>query len=173
MPGFAKVDLAHPLWSLLMVAGSCVYLSGRCRTLQGVTGDSQDEATLWGAVLHGDPESFGLIFDLHKDRVFRHAVRWQGASPESDDAVALAFMELWRRRTDVRLVGGSVLLDRQPGPEPWELCDGRHRRLNRMPELGWLRHRALEPSGPIDLALTGKNWRPREESIRKGLRDIE
>lgn len=98
-----------------------------------MTGDPQDEAALWRAVVGGDPAAFGLIFDLHKDRVFRHAVRWHGAGPESEDTVAVAFLELWRRRTDVRLVGGSVL--------PWLLvtttnvvrnqarAERRHRRL--------------------------------------------
>lgn len=71
--------------------------------------DGQDEESLWRAALEGGSAAFGMIFDLHKDRVYRHAVRWLKAGPEAEDATAVVFLELWRRRADVRLVGGSVL----------------------------------------------------------------
>jgi DNA-directed RNA polymerase specialized sigma24 family protein len=67
-----------------------------------------DEA-LWRRSLDGDGEAFGALFDRHRDRVFRHACRLVDARHDAEDVTASAFLELWRRRTDVRLVEGSVL----------------------------------------------------------------
>jgi RNA polymerase sigma factor (sigma-70 family) len=67
-----------------------------------------DEA-LWHRSLAGDGEAFGGLFDRHRDRVFRHACRLVDARHEAEDVAASAFLELWRRRADVRLVEGSVL----------------------------------------------------------------
>jgi RNA polymerase sigma-70 factor (ECF subfamily) len=67
-----------------------------------------DEA-LWRRSLDGDGEAFGGLFDRHRDRVFRHACRLVDARHDAEDVAASAFLELWRRRADVRLVEGSVL----------------------------------------------------------------
>lgn len=72
-----------------------------------------DEA-LWALAAEGNGEAFGVLFDRHQDRVFRHAMRLLGSRQDADDAVAAAFLELWRRRSDVRIVNGSVL--------PWLLA---------------------------------------------------
>jgi RNA polymerase sigma-70 factor (ECF subfamily) len=82
---------------------------GRARTLQDVTGDEVGEAALWARSLSGDAEAFAAIFDRHRDRVFRQAARLVEARDEAEDIAAAAFLELWRRRQDVRLVSGSVL----------------------------------------------------------------
>lgn len=124
-------------------------------------GDRQDEAALWGAALNGDSAAFGMIFDLHKDRVYRHAVRWLTAGPEAEDVTAIVFLELWRRRAGVRLVGGSVL--------PWMLvttanvvrnharAERRYRRLlsalPREPAAAGADEAALSSVGLIDPAL--------------------
>jgi RNA polymerase sigma factor (sigma-70 family) len=71
------------------------------------TGD--DEAALWRRSLTGDGGAFGAVFDLHRDRVHRHACRLLDTVADAEDATASAFLELWRRRDDVRLVDGSVL----------------------------------------------------------------
>jgi RNA polymerase sigma factor (sigma-70 family) len=67
-----------------------------------------DEA-LWRRSLDGDGEAFGLLFDRHRERVFRHACRMAQTRHDAEDVVASAFLELWRRRADVRLVEQSML----------------------------------------------------------------
>jgi RNA polymerase sigma-70 factor (ECF subfamily) len=64
---------------------------------------------LWARSLDGDAEAFAAVFDLHRDRVFGQAARLLEGRHEAEDVAASAFLELWRRRGDVRLVGGSVL----------------------------------------------------------------
>jgi RNA polymerase sigma-70 factor (ECF subfamily) len=64
---------------------------------------------LWSRSLAGDGEAFGTLFDRHKDRVYRHAYRLARSRPDAEDVSAAAFLELWRRRSAVRLVEGSVL----------------------------------------------------------------
>lgn len=67
------------------------------------------EHQLWAAALGGDGEAFGLVFDRHKDRVFRHCLRLVDTRADAEDVTASAFLELWRRRHDVRVVDRSVL----------------------------------------------------------------
>jgi RNA polymerase sigma-70 factor (ECF subfamily) len=67
-----------------------------------------DEA-LWLRSLDGDGDAFGSLFDRHRDRVFRHACRLAETRHDAEDVVASTFLELWRRRADVRLTDRSVL----------------------------------------------------------------
>lgn len=67
------------------------------------------ETELWERSLSGDGEAFGMIFDLHRDRVYHHARRLVDTTEDGEDVAAAAFLELWRRRGSVRLVRGSVL----------------------------------------------------------------
>lgn len=69
----------------------------------------QGDAELWGAAVDGNGAAFGLLFDRHRDRLFRAALHSVPTPVDAEDAVATAFLELWRRRKDVRLVDGSVL----------------------------------------------------------------
>ena len=73
----------------------------------------RSEQALWERGVAGDGDAFGLIFDLHRDRVFRHAYRILQDVHDAEDATAVAFLELWRRRHRVRRVDGS--------PLPWLL----------------------------------------------------
>jgi RNA polymerase sigma-70 factor (ECF subfamily) len=68
-----------------------------------------DEARLWALARGGDALAFAAVFDLHRDRVFRQAVRLLESWPDAEDVSASAFLELFRRRDDVRIVNGSVL----------------------------------------------------------------
>jgi RNA polymerase sigma factor (sigma-70 family) len=78
------------------------------RTVLGVRSFS-DEPTTWAAALGNDGDAFGAIFDQHRDRVYRHALRMTANVPDAEDVTAAAFLELWRRRKSVRVVDGSVL----------------------------------------------------------------
>lgn len=68
-----------------------------------------DERQLWTRSLDHDSRAFAAIFDLHRDRVFRHVVRQVESRADADEVTASAFLELWRLRERVRLVDGSVL----------------------------------------------------------------
>lgn len=80
------------------------------------------DEVLWRRSLAGDGEAFGLLFDLHRGRVFRHACRLASTRHDAEDLVATAFLELWRLRARVRLVDGSVL--------PWLLATTTNLGLN-------------------------------------------
>lgn len=67
------------------------------------------ETELWAAALSGDGEAFASVFDLHRDRVYLHALRLVANAHDAEDVTAGAFLELWRRRKSVRLVEGSTL----------------------------------------------------------------
>lgn len=78
------------------------------RTVLGVRSIG-DEATNWAAVLGNDGNTFVAIFDQHRDRVYRHALRMTANVHDAEDVTAGAFLELWRRQKSVRIVDGSVL----------------------------------------------------------------
>lgn len=73
------------------------------------TATSTSESALWSAARQADERAFAGVFDLHRDRVFRHAMRLVDSRADAEDVVAMAFADLWRRRDDVRVVDGSVL----------------------------------------------------------------
>lgn len=94
---------------------------------------SDEELLLWQAVQEGEGVAFGQVYDLHRNRVYRHAVRLVDTYVDAEDVTAVAFLELWRNRGRVRLVNGSVL--------PWLLVTTTNasRNLHRSVR----RHRAL------------------------------
>lgn len=94
---------------------------------------SRGEPGTWNAVSTGDGNAFVAIFDLHHDRVYRHALRMTANVHDAEDVTAAAFLELWRRRKSVRVVDGSVL--------PWLLVTATN--LVRNLARGLRRHRAL------------------------------
>lgn len=71
--------------------------------------NTDSEEGLWHQSLLGHGDAFGALYDLHRDRVFRHAYRLCGNHHEAEDIMAASFLELWRRRKQVRIVEGSVL----------------------------------------------------------------
>lgn len=70
---------------------------------------SSSEALWWRRALDGDGDAFARIFDLHRDRLFKSALGRTSSTTDAEDAVAAAFLELWRKRRTVRVVDGSVL----------------------------------------------------------------
>jgi RNA polymerase sigma-70 factor (ECF subfamily) len=99
---------------------------------------SDDEAAAWANVLRGDGDAFVAIFDQHRDRTYRHALRLTANIHDAEDVVAGAFLELWRRRQSVRLVDGSVL--------PWLLVTAAN--LSRNLTRSLRRYRSLVASLP-------------------------
>lgn len=79
----------------------------RWRTFLSVS--KVDDEDHWRQAVAGAGESFGVIFDRHVARVRRHARALTGTTADAEDVVAVAFLEAWRRRDQVRLVGGSML----------------------------------------------------------------
>lgn len=80
----------------------------RVRTFQGVNAAGEEEST-WTAALANDERAFIAIFDVHKSRVYRHALWLTANVHDAEDITAVTFLELWRRRKSVRVVDGSVL----------------------------------------------------------------
>jgi len=103
-----------------------------------VVGSNEDEAIAWAAVLSNDGDAFVAIFDQHRDRVFRHALRMTANVHDAEDVTAGAFFELWRRQKSVRVIDGSVL--------PWLLVTTTN--LARNLTRGLRRYRALIASLP-------------------------
>lgn len=99
---------------------------------------SEDEAAAWASVLRGDGDAFVAIFDQHRDRTYRHALRLTANMHDAEDVVAGSFLELWRRRKSVRLVDGSVL--------PWLLVTATN--LSRNVTRSLRRYRSLVASLP-------------------------
>lgn len=92
-----------------------------------------DEPAAWAAALGNDSDAFAVIFDLHRDRVYRLSLRMTANVHDAEDVTAAAFLELWRHRRSVRVVEGSVL--------PWLLVTATN--LARNLAHGLRRYRAL------------------------------
>ena len=129
--GARRGDVQTNIGSLLVTGGNARYVatqpatrdaSARPGHLPGMGAEHVDETALWQRSSAGDAEAFASSFDLHRDRVFRHAVRLLTEWGEAEDIAAATFLELWRRRRDVRVVNGSVL--------PWLLVTPSNLALN-------------------------------------------
>ena len=70
--------------------------------------DDSDE-TVWRRVTDGDARAYGVVWDRHRDRVFRHLVARGTTRADAEDLTAVVFLELWRRRGAVRFVDGSLV----------------------------------------------------------------
>lgn len=128
---------------------------GVIRTLLVVTGVAGDDAALWSESLDGDGGAFGALFDLHRERVYRHALRLTANRQDAEDVTAAAFLELWRRRRDVRLVGESVL--------PWLLVTATNVGLN--VTRGTRRYRRLLARLPRETAVSD----PATDVVEQGM----
>jgi RNA polymerase sigma-70 factor (ECF subfamily) len=103
-----------------------------------VVGSPKEEPAAWAASLENDGSAFAVVFDLHRDRVYHHALRMTTNVHDAEDVVAAAFFELWRHRKSVRVVDGSVL--------PWLLVTTTN--LSRNLTRGIRRYQALVASLP-------------------------
>jgi RNA polymerase sigma-70 factor (ECF subfamily) len=80
------------------------------------------ELALWTRARAGDQAAFGALFDLHKDRVFRHAFRLLADRTDAEDILGTVFFELWRKRHDVHVSDASIL--------PWLLVTTTNTAMN-------------------------------------------
>ena len=103
------------------------------------------DAQLWAAAVRGDGESFGLVFDRHRDRVLRHSLRLVPGWHDAEEVVAVTFLEAWRKRDGVRFVGDSLL--------PWLLATATN--VSRNVARSARRYRALlgKLPAPVDRGL--------------------
>lgn len=109
--------------------------------------DLSDEE-LWQRVVSGDGRAYGVVWDRHRDRVFRHLIGAGNSGPDAEDLSAAVFLELWRRRSSIRFVDGSVL--------PWLIVTARN--VHRNSSRARLRYRTFlnslpAPSGVPDHAV--------------------
>ncbi|WP_217181139.1 RNA polymerase sigma factor [Streptomyces sp. AC495_CC817] len=98
----------------------------------------ENEAEVWRRAYDGDGAAFAEIFRRHRDGVFRRACALVDRTHDAEDATAVAFFELWRRRRSVTIVDGTVL--------PWLLVTVAHTARNQ--RRGGLRYRRLLSSLP-------------------------
>lgn len=109
------------------------------------------DSELWERVAAHDGQAFGRLFDRHARRVYNHCF-WRTADWSlAEDLTSVVFLEAWRRRREVRLLGDSLL--------PWllgvannaihnaERSRRRYRRLlNKLPRVADL------PAGQSEIA---------------------
>jgi RNA polymerase sigma factor (sigma-70 family) len=57
----------------------------------------------------GDPESLGLLFDEHADRIYNFCFRRTASWVLAEDAMAAVFLEVWRIRERATTHDGAVL----------------------------------------------------------------
>jgi len=70
---------------------------------------------LWSQAANSQAgQAFGELFERHADRVYAHCFSRTGSWSMAEDLTSAVFLEAWRRRTDVRFSGDSVL--------PWLLA---------------------------------------------------
>jgi RNA polymerase sigma-70 factor (ECF subfamily) len=98
------------------------------------------DQTTWARVVLGDGVAFQEIFNLHGNRVLRHAQRFVQARADAEDVVAMVFLEAWRKRERVRFVDDSML--------PWLLVTATN--LGNNVARGQRRYRALLNRFPVD-----------------------
>ncbi|WP_310376517.1 RNA polymerase sigma factor [Catenuloplanes atrovinosus] len=67
------------------------------------------EAELRDAILAGDRAAFTELYEQHAEKVWNYAYRLTGSWSQADDLLSVVFLTAWRRRRDLRLVGGSAL----------------------------------------------------------------
>jgi RNA polymerase sigma factor (sigma-70 family) len=124
--------------------------------------DAMSDADEWALVLAGDGEAFGRIFDRHKEPVRRQVRRLLDRPADVEDALAVVFLEAWRKRATVRVVGGSLL--------PWLLVTANNVARNSIRSR--LRYQALLARLPEPRASRDPSFVADEEGVLAALRRL-
>jgi RNA polymerase sigma-70 factor, ECF subfamily len=74
-------------------------LAGKLRALRGrdISADAETDERLVARVAQGDRPALRLLFQRHRQSVYRFALRLVGNSATAEDIVSEVFLELWRR----------------------------------------------------------------------------
>lgn len=102
---------------------------------------------LLNAANAGDGESFGELFERHRDRVFRHVFGVLNDAAVAEDVTAMVFYEAWRKRHAIRVVDPSVL--------PWLLVTANYTMRNQRRQQRRYQHfldQLPDPSHAPDIA---------------------
>jgi RNA polymerase sigma factor (sigma-70 family) len=67
------------------------------------------DAELWQRAVEGDPDAFGVLFERHARAVYNFLFRRTADWALAEDLTSVVFLEVWRRREDVRLDGTVAL----------------------------------------------------------------
>jgi RNA polymerase sigma-70 factor (ECF subfamily) len=114
------------------------------------------DEVLWHRVVNGDGEAFGVLFDRHYDRVWRHALKVLRVAHVAEDVVAMVFYEAWRRRANVRMVNDSIL--------PWLLITTNNTLRNHVRQQRRYRHFLTQLPPPEDSADIAEDIAQADES---------
>lgn len=68
-----------------------------------------DDGELWRRAGQGDASAFTALFHRHAGAVRAYCARRTGSLEAAEDLVSIVFLEAWRRREQVELVGDSAL----------------------------------------------------------------
>lgn len=118
--------------------------------------DDSTEFELWERARRNDGEAFGLLFDLHRERVYHRALGLLDGRHDAEDVMAAAFFELWRKRGSVKPVDGSVL--------PWLLVTTVN--LSRNLRRSTSRYQRFLREAPREAAFEGPDAEPMETRTR-------
>ncbi|MDP9341551.1 MAG: sigma-70 family RNA polymerase sigma factor [Actinomycetota bacterium] len=64
---------------------------------------------LWRRAVGGEPEAFGGLFERHARAIYNYCFRRTADWALAEDVMSTTFMHAWRRRSEVRFDGASVL----------------------------------------------------------------
>jgi RNA polymerase sigma factor (sigma-70 family) len=76
---------------------------------RNVTFHDSGDAEVWAAAVAGDERAFGVLFDRHGRTVYNYCFRRTADWSAAEDLTSVVFLETWRRRSTVRMEGGSLL----------------------------------------------------------------
>jgi len=91
------------------------------------------DGELWRLAGVHDGAAFGELFERHSTAVYNHCFRRTGSWSTAEDLSSVVFLEAWRRRSEVRLYGDSIL--------PWLLAVANN--ATRNSDRSKFRHRRL------------------------------
>lgn len=71
--------------------------------------DDLSDAELWRLAAGHDGQAFGRLFERHATKIYNHCFRRTADWSLAEDLTSVVFLEAWRRRRQVTLVGDSIL----------------------------------------------------------------
>jgi RNA polymerase sigma-70 factor (ECF subfamily) len=103
--GGAEAQSAAARSVFLAVRSRNMSRSHRCGQVHVVTVNEPKRSTDrmdWDRACGGDGDAFAVVYDRYADRLLGFALRHTGSWTAAEDVVSITFLEVWRRRTQVR-----------------------------------------------------------------------